>query len=372
MNENITPLEEASAQKIKKKSSLGKKILISLLIILLVICLLMVSVVLIGYFYIDSKLDLISYEQSDEEWSINSEAIESDEEILSFEQSVEISVIVPPISQEPSFEPMEEMFDGDNISDSYEDQVINILLIGSDNAASLSDVMMLLSINPVKERIVLTSFLRDSYVQIPGLGYNKLNVAHAYGGNKLLIETLEYHFGIDIDNFARVNFSSFKAAVDALGGVELVINKENYNYFYNWPEFSSYSKSELTDGTHTIHLNGEEALGYARNRNYSDGDFTRTLHQRDFISQFINNCKSASLTELDNMLTAVLPYVSTDMKKGALKSLLLNAVSYLSYDMEKGSMPCAGTYYGDYVHGRSVIMFDMATNVKYVKAQIYG
>ncbi len=368
--------------KLQKKTSAGRIILICLLVILALAFIAVGAAAL----YINSRLDLINYETSVGAGGVSlggtisgeSEASFADPEYLESQgvistESSNILTQAPTPSQEFSYEEIENQFDGINISEDYEEEVINILLIGADNAASLSDVMMLVSINPVKERIVLTSFLRDSYVEIPGYGYNKLNAAHSFGGSKLLVETIEYNFHIDIDNYVRVNFNSFKAAVDAIGGVELVVNADNYNYFRNWSSVYYLSKSEAIDGTHMVHLDGDDALAYARNRNYVDGDFTRTLHQRDFISQFITNCKSASLTDLDKLLVAVLPYVATDISKGELTTYLLSSLSYLKYNLKTDvHMPCDGSYEFGWVYGSSVININLEANEKYVKAVIYG
>lgn len=369
--------------KLQKKSSVGRIILICLLVILIL------AVIAIGAvaIYINSRLDLINYETSGGAGGVSlggtiageSEVSFADPEymesqgIISTESSNILTQAPPTPSQEPSYEEIENQFDGINISEDYEEEVINILLIGADNAASLSDVMMLASINPVKERIVLTSFLRDSYVEIPGYGYNKLNAAHSLGGSKLLVQTIEHNFGLDIDNYVRVNFNSFKAAVDAIGGVELVVNADNYNYFRNWSSVYYLSKSEAIDGTHTVHLDGDDALAYARNRNYADGDFTRTLHQRDFISQFVTNCKSASLTDLDKLLVAVLPYIATDISKGELTTYLLSSLSYLKYDLNPDvHMPCDDSWEFGWVYGSSVLNINLEANEKHVKAAIYG
>lgn len=376
LDKDLSEQEELDQKikKIKKKSSLGKKVLTFFVILIALLCLLLGGLVIAADIYLDNMLDLISFEipqESEWEWTFDPLSFAGDEDFLSAETSVELSSAPTP-SQEPSFAPIEDLFDGENISAEYEDEVLNVLLIGADNAASLSDTMVLLSVNPVKERIVLTSFLRDSYVEIPGYGYSKLNAAHAYGGSKLLIETLEYNFEIDIDNYARVNFGSFKDAVDALGGVDLVVNQDNHNYFYNWSGIWGLSKAEATDGTHTVHLDGEDALAYVRNRNYWNGDFTRTLHQRDFVSQFINNCKGSSLEELQSMLQSVLKHVATDMPKDDLKSNLYNALTYLTYNMTDAHVPCDGSWNDMYVYGQAVLNINVEANEKYVKAVIYG
>jgi LCP family protein required for cell wall assembly len=81
--------------------------------------------------------------------------------------------------------------------------------------------MMVLSINKETKKMVLTSFMRDMYVEIPGKGNNRLNAAYAYGGADLLIKTLESNFGMKIDRYAHVDFYAFINVIDTLGGVEI-------------------------------------------------------------------------------------------------------------------------------------------------------
>ncbi|WP_044305477.1 LCP family protein, partial [Clostridioides difficile] len=110
-----------------------------------------------------------------------------------------------------------------------EDGIINILLMGTDarpnEDSSRSDAMMILTIDNKHNDIKLTSLARDSYVDIPGHGKQKLTHAYAYGQADLLIQTIEENFNIDIQNYACVNFESFMYIIDAIGGVEVTVEK---------------------------------------------------------------------------------------------------------------------------------------------------
>lgn len=281
---------------------------------------------------------------------------------------------------DPQYEIIEGWFDGNDIAEEYEDEVLNILLIGADTIDgnhARSDTMILMSINPIKNRIVFTSFMRDSYIELPGRGYNRLNAAHAKGGPQYLIETLEANFGIDIDNYAKVDFTSFQQAVNAIGGVTLTVNDINYNYFYDWDGIYGLSQEEATNGYHTVHLDGDEALMYARTRKghrVDNSDFGRTLHQRDLLSQFVTNCKDASFSQLNDVLNCVLPYVVTDMPREEIKDEILNVISYVSYDVVMDSrVPCAGSYEDVVLEsGAMVLNINVSANAKFVKAKIYG
>lgn len=111
-------------------------------------------------------------------------------------------------------------------------KVFNILLIGCDareeGGRGRSDSIILLSINKESEQLIVTSIMRDIYVEIPGHGNNRINAAYAYGGADLLVETVEKNFKIQIDRYASVDFFVFMDIVDQMGGVELEISDEEF------------------------------------------------------------------------------------------------------------------------------------------------
>lgn len=362
--------EEALENRIKKKKSKTAVIVIS--VVLGVILLLGIGVFVAACSYIDYMNGIISTDDGASEWSFNESA--GDEDI-----DHTIPGQAPTPSDMPNYETIEGWYDGETVEQEYEDEVLNILLIGADTLDgnhARSDTMILMSINTVKKRIVFTSFMRDSYIELPGRGYNRLNAAHAKGGPQYLIETIEYNFGIDIDNYAKVDFTSFRQAIDAIGGVDLTVNDVNYNYFYDWDGIDGLSEEQACDGTHTVHLNGEEALLYARTRKghrVDNSDFGRTLHQRDLLGQFVTNCKDASLSELHSVLEAVLPYVVTDMPADEREDHIWNVLTYVSYSLDDARVPCAGSFENLTLEsGAQVLNINVPANAKYVKAKIYG
>lgn len=362
---------ERKTEKLKKKTSTKKKVLIGIVIFVAVLVLLLGGIILAADIYLDSMIGLVSVDDGNQSWVEG--APESDD--ISFEQ--DFSHEAPPADAEiPEIE-ITDLFDGETVKTEYDDKVLNVLLIGADTLdgnSARSDTMILLSVNPLKNRIVFTSFMRDSYVSIPGYGYNRLNASHSKGGPSLLIETIEYNFGIDIDYYAKVDFTSFRQAVDAIGGIDLTINSVNYNYFKTWSVCRGLTEEEATDGTRVVHLDGSQALAYARNRKYFDGDFTRTQHQRDFLTQFVQSCKGASLDELHSLLETILPYVVTSMPHDQIKTLVWDAVlTYLTYDITDARVPCAGSHSNLTLDsGAQVLNINVGDNAKYLKAKIYG
>lgn len=411
MSENKDIISEETLPK-KKKSKTGKIILIVLLSILALLLLLIGGAFFAVNYFIDDTLGYISYVSGEEEWSgvdidasdyydennmgidfsnfVDPEASRDESDIVdTSDTSTDTSgsgsggsgsggnTYTPPPEPpyEPDYEILEGLFDGDTVTDEYKKDVINILLIGADTVSgryARSDTMILMSINNLKNRIVFTSFMRDTYVAIPGYRNNRLNAAFAAGGPSLLIKTIKLNFDIDVDYYFTVSISAFEQAVDVINGIDITVNDTNYNYFKSFRQLSGLTKDQAIDGTHVIHLNGGQTLGYARSRNFYDGDFTRTLHQRDLLTQFATNCKGKSLSQLHDLLKAVLPYVVTNMPKETLKSMIWNVLTYISYDITDARVPCAGSFNFANISGMEVLTINFPANERYVKAKIYG
>ena len=109
-------------------------------------------------------------------------------------------------------------------------KLYNVLIVGVDSRqndyAGRSDAMMVLTVNPLSQKLVMTSLLRDSYVDIPGHGQERLNEAYNYGGASLLKKTILQNYGIKIDAFMVVNFGDLIEFVDDIGGVEMTVTKK--------------------------------------------------------------------------------------------------------------------------------------------------
>lgn len=237
------------------------------------------------------------------------------------------------------------------------DDVINILLIGQDRregeTRARSDSMILCTIHKTKKTIVLTSFMRDLYVQIPGYGNNRINAAYAWGGMELLNKTLEKNFGICIDGNVEVDFNQFAQIVDLLGGVPMELRNDEAQYI------NVDTQSSLSGGMQI--LNGKQALSYSRIRNLdADADFSRTNRQRKVIAALVGQLKDAGLVKLLGLLDDVLPMVTTDMGNGEILAYATKVFPMLSgATMSSQRIPADGAYYGAMIDGMSVLVADM-------------
>ena len=178
-----------------------------------------------------------------------------------------------------------------------ESYVKNVLLIGTDGRTASdrgrSDTMILLSINSKTDEIFLTSLMRDSYVDISGYGWNKLNAAYSFGGPELLIDTIQRNFDVKVTDYIAVNFNAFAAVVDAVDGVEINVSDseaEAINQILhdevNELMGDAIDSDYLSSGG-KYKLNGKQALSYARIRYVGNADFERTERQREVLSKLL-------------------------------------------------------------------------------------
>lgn len=219
------------------------------------------------------------------------------------------------------------------------DHVINVLLVGQDRrpgeGRQRSDSMILVTFNTARNTITLTSFMRDQYVQIPGRLNDKLNAAYAYGGFKLLNETLKVNFGVFVDHNVEVDFTGFTTLIDLLGGVEITLTQAEADYMNIGTDYN------LTAGTH--YLTGAQALTYSRNR--SDTDYRRAERQRTVLLSLISRYKNKPATEMLSILQEMLPMLTTDMSNSEILSLageLLPMLSSARFDTLR--IPVDGTF----------------------------
>ena len=248
-----------------------------------------------------------------------------------------------------------------------DESVVNILLVGQDRregqGRQRSDVMMLVTFNPAKNTITLTSFLRDTYAYVPGHGYRKLNAAYVYGGFSLLNETLAVNFGVHVDADVEVDFGGFTEIIDLLGGVDIELTQKEADYMNKNLGFE-YNKDEVWNLTAGLnHLNGDQALAYSRIRKL-DSDFGRTQRQRKVLVALLNAYKNQSLATMLGYVDDILPLVTTNMSNQEILGYMADLFPMLSTaTIDTLHIPASGTYTGEYVSGLgSCIIPDLEAN----------
>jgi LCP family protein required for cell wall assembly len=211
---------------------------------------------------------------------------------------------------------------------------IDALHVGFDEGTLNSDSIMLLHIG--SGRPVLVSIPRDSYVNIPGHGMNKINAALAYGGASLLIQTVENVTGLKIDHYMGIGFSGLVAVVNKIGGVPICLKTALDD---------SYSGVHLAAGCHT--LNGVQALAFVRDRHsFATEDLQRIQDQRAFLSALLKKATSPGVYLNPFTALAFGSTAASSMSVDAGTSLLdlVHAASALR-DPETGTVPIADNNY---------------------------
>lgn len=227
------------------------------------------------------------------------------------------------------------------------DKIKNILLLGTDQPADSSepirsDTMMLLTIDPINKKLKITSFMRDARVEIDGYGDDKLTHAYAYGGAELTIRTFNENFGLNIEEFAAVDFTTLPKIIDIVGGIEIditpeefedinaVIHMDNCDYGKDTPKLESPGLQTLT---------GEQALSYARNRYSEGGDYARTQRQRTVMEALFKKGLSTPVTSYPSILSKILPFVTTNMTSGDILNLGKNILGIGTRNLEQARFP---------------------------------
>lgn len=281
--------------------------------------------------------------------------------------------------------------DADNVfspSVGLETDMINILLLGVDrldDGAQRSDTIIIASIG--YGRFKLTSVLRDTIVDIPGHGSGKINAAYAYGGPELTVRTLNTNFGLNITKYVVVDFVALAEVINALGGVDIAITYDeqteiNRNLADSWKkDFSKlgYDVSETSlldldfsnadeDGRITAHLDGFQALGYARIRRL-DSDFTRTHRQRRIINAALRKFRGKwyDLLMLSEFISVTVSHVDTNMNP--LEIVSIGSKALMCSEAEQLRLPADGTYTDT---GSALSDIDYARNLEVFCEFVYG
>ncbi len=252
----------------------------------------------------------------------------------------------------------------------------NILVVGIDETKkegnANADSILMVSIIPDKKKIVLVSFLRDMYLQIPKHGYNKLSHSYQIGGSDLMKSTIETNFGLKIDHIVTVNMDAFENIIDYNGGVNIKLSKQEAEYLNNTNYISEKKNRNVKAGKQK--LNGNQALGYVRVRKVptlqgEDGDLGRTSRLRTLVSSVIKESSKKNVDVLAKEFMYILPNIVTDINAQQLLSYL-KAVLLDGMNVDTVSIPANKTYTETMKNQMYVLDIDLDKNKKLLQ-QIY-
>lgn len=239
-----------------------------------------------------------------------------------------------------------------------DDQVKNILLVGSDKRGSetgygRSDCMMIASIDTKNNQLKLTSLMGDMYVTIPGYGENKLSMAYSIGGVSLLYETIASNFGIRLDQYAILEFNSFVDVIDKIGGVTLDVDEFEAKYLQE--HYSSAAK-EVAIGSNK--MNGTQALAYVRIRQDAAGDFGRSKRIRNVMKALYLQLNTMSVSDLVPIVTDLLKSTTSDINQDTVRDYLALVIQSGTSSLIEETIPLDDTYTANMKDGVTVYQID--------------
>lgn len=245
----------------------------------------------------------------------------------------------------------------------YEDVkgVTNIALFGVDapvGQRGRSDSIMIVTVDKNSKKIKISSIMRDSYVNIPERGMDKINHAYAFGGPELALRTLNSNFHLDIRDYATVNFTTLPKVIDVLGGISISITG------------SEAAQIAGISSAGTYNLTGAQALDYTRIRKI-DSDFARAGRQRTVIEAIINKMLKSPVTSYPNILSKILPLVTTNLKSNDILGLAGSVVTNGIRTIEQNRYPEEALSSGQSIKGIYYYVFNREQTIHSMGKYIY-
>ncbi|MGL5354343.1 MAG: LCP family protein [Clostridium sp.] len=221
--------------------------------------------------------------------------------------------------------------------------ITNILLIGADgrgeNDTPKSDSIIIATLDNNNKKIKLTSLYRDTLVNIPGYGQQRINASYELGGTKLLIETIKQTYDIKIDKYLTIDFKGFEAIIDQIGGIEVDVKD------YQLTELNKYI-GESTGGndcpvtkTGIQTLNGKQALSYSRIRKGVGDDYARTERQREVLFQVAEKLKTTNPTKYFGIMKSMLNYIDMNFEPIEALNMAYTIYKFPTLVTEQMSIP---------------------------------
>lgn len=199
---------------------------------------------------------------------------------------------------------------------------VNILLLGSDlrqnDGGFRTDTIIWVSLNPKDGFVSAISFPRDLYVQIPGYGENRINVAYGRGGFDLLADTMEVNFGVRPDNYVLIHMDGFMTMIDSLGGINVEAEQNLSDSCARWINQSGW----CSVGPGTVNMDSDLALWYVRSR-YSTSDVDRGRRAQEVVKAVFKRLMSLdAILKAPELYNTYTTYVQTDVELGKVIALL--------------------------------------------------
>ena len=300
------------------------------------------------------------------------------EETLSTEERTGVAVSADELDSIHNL--MSSLSDRETVSD---DDIYNVLLVGVDRQEKTwngnSDAMMLVSVNKKQNKVSIVSLMRDTYVDIEGVGYAKLNAAYAYGAGPLLCQTVTDTYKVKVDRYAAVDFWALVDIIDIIGGVSLQITAKEAEVANGYIRDMCERQLNIDPSGHylpseggLVYCDGVQAVAYARNRYVGNSDFQRTERQRYVIQQLMEEVKQMSIAQMTEKMQAILEHVTMNIPETEIWSMLSEVPDILEYEFEMSRVPYDNMYSTIYVKGQDMLVPDWDATIEKLHNTIYG
>lgn len=261
------------------------------------------------------------------------------------------------------------------IQDKYGDSdIFNVALFGVDTRdensfSGRSDTIIIASVDKKNNVVKLTSILRDSYVAIEGHKNQKITHAYAFGGAELAIKTINQNFGMNITDYATINFYKLADAIDILGGIDIEVTEAERKHLNDIGDDENPDFNYL-DEAGTVHLNGEQAVVYARLRKI-DSDVARSNRQRKVIEALIVQAKKVSPAKYAEMVRTMMSLCETSLSFSEIMSF----APMITKDITIQTLTIPGdeeNAIGGMYDGAWVWRYDLSEATQHIHEFIYG
>jgi len=249
-------------------------------------------------------------------------------------------------------------FNGEEAPDQND---LNILIIGTDSRGEdrgRSDSLMIAHYDQKRKQPKLISIMRDSYVDIPGHGKDKINAAYSYGGIELVRKTLKENFNLPIEYYVTINFDHFKEATDSLFPKGVTIDAEK-----------DLDLDQVFIKAGKQKMDGNTLLQYSRFREDEEGDFGRIRRQQQVLSAISQQITTVtSLSKLPKTTGKLLGYVDTNLSESTILSVGKDFALGDTEKIESLAVPIDKTWeFNNDTPSGSVLALDTAANAKAIQ-----
>lgn len=266
----------------------------------------------------------------------------------------------------------------DEMKVEMDENIVNIALFGVDRRDQTergrSDSIMIATIDKKHNKIKLTSFMRDTYVNIKGHGMDKINHAYSLGGPQLAIKTINENFKMDIRDYVMVDFFGLEKIIQAFGGITMDIKPEeipdlNY-YIQELADIEGVEAPLITEPGEQL-LNGIQAVTYGRIRHTGNGDYERTDRQRRVLNALFEKVQEGGPIKYPFLVSQLLPYTETSMKRSDIIMLGAQVFTANISTLEQLRLPLEDASEGIFLEDIWYLWADITANTKYLHQFIY-